>query len=77
MNLGTLTAGEFFGEMALLPLESEWRHQRTTTAAGNVMLYYLTRQKLENVATRECGIFMLLISTEQAPAAAFLTKRKI
>jgi CRP-like cAMP-binding protein len=53
MNLGTLTAGEFFGEMALLPLQAGWRHQRTTTAAGNSMLYYLTRQKLDTIAARE------------------------
>jgi CRP-like cAMP-binding protein len=52
VNLGTLTAGEFFGELALLPLQGGWRHHRTCTAAGNVMLYYLTRQKLEHIASQ-------------------------
>ena len=50
VNLGTIGAGEFFGELALLPLKGGWKHQRTVTASGNGSLYYLTRQKIEFIA---------------------------
>lgn len=43
VNLGTLTGGDFFGELSLLPLRSQWHHRRTTTAVQNSFLYFITK----------------------------------
>lgn len=47
INLGTLTGGDFFGELSLLPLRSQWHYSRTTTAVQNAYLYFITRRKVE------------------------------
>jgi CRP-like cAMP-binding protein len=52
INLGTLASGEFFGEIALLPLKGGWRHRRTITALTNSLLYALNRQKVELLGQR-------------------------
>ena len=45
-------AGEFFGELSLLPLTGGWRSARTITAVQNSMLYYITKMKIEWLASR-------------------------
>jgi CRP-like cAMP-binding protein len=52
VNLGTLQPGEFFGELSLLPLIGGWRSQRTITAVQNAMLYYISKAKIEWLASR-------------------------
>ena len=49
VNLGILGAGDFFGELSLLPLRGGWRHSRTVTAASNSLLYTLSKQKVRSL----------------------------
>ena len=56
VHLGNLSAGEFFGEMALLPLKAGWKHRRTATSMTNALLYSLSKQKVELVAARFPGL---------------------
>ena len=51
-NLGTLGAGEFFGELSLLPLEGGWRHRRTITVVANAMLHALSKYDIERISDR-------------------------
>lgn len=52
VNLGTLGAGGFFGELSLLPLAEPWRHKRTHTAMHNSVLYLLEKEKVEAISRR-------------------------
>ena len=56
VNLGTLSSGEFFAELALLPLKGGWRHRRTVTAVMNTLLYALSKQSVELLGQRFPGL---------------------
>ena len=49
VNLGSLTAGDFFGELSVLPLKSSWTHRRTVTSITNSLLYSLNKQRVERI----------------------------
>jgi CRP-like cAMP-binding protein len=52
LNLGVLGPGEFLGELALLPIEGGWRHQRTAMVVQNAMLHTLAKTDIERVSAR-------------------------
>jgi CRP-like cAMP-binding protein len=47
-----LCTGDFFGELSLLPLATDWRHTRTISAVQNSLLYFLSRAKVERLSKR-------------------------
>ncbi len=61
VTLGILGPGEFFGELSLLPLSGQpWRHTRTHTAMCNSILYFLSKESMQDLARRFPDLKQLL-----------------